>query len=202
MKQIQAILSCFLLSAGFALSGCKEEKKKTFETKNPEKTVATEDSALYGKLGEGTGMSCIEFISSGNDTLVLNKADETTAFYGTILGGAEHYGDSLSVITDIRQEYIKVLVNLSTLSRSWYSASDSIQIHLMPHGALQSKWHNRKFFKWNMHNTLLTMQDSSTMHTDTFRILSLTSDSMILHHNNSIYRFYTKKNQQLWPVRQ
>lgn len=197
MKTTYVILSTALIALSATLGSCGKQKKAPSATGNDStqtEAVAVRDSALYGKLGEGTGMSCIEIITDGGDTLTLNKTDENTGLSGKILGGTEHYNDRLTITTNASQESIITLVNLATLSRKWQTHPDSIRMNLGKNGKISGTWNGKNYNQWNMCNAKLVLkeQKDAVLATDTFEIEDLNGDSLILKGKNATYKFYSK----------
>lgn len=197
MKTKYIILSTILIAAATGLASCgKQNKPQDGTQKDSTATaiVSTPDTALYGKLGEGTGMSCVEIITNQGDTLTLNKTDENTGVSGRILGGTERYNDPLTITTDANQESIITLVNLRTLARKWQTHPDSIQMNLGENGKISGNWNGKKYQRWNMCNAQFVLEflNDKTGAADTFEIQDLNSDSLILRKANAIYKFYSK----------
>lgn len=198
MKTKYTILSALLLTAGMHFTACKENKEKNNQEPNTTITQGTlpPDSALYGKLGEGTGMSCIEIITDKGDTLILNKINETTGEAGILLGGTEHYDDRLTITTDATQESILTLVNLNTLARKWKSPSADILLSLEDEGKVTATWSGKTYSRWRMYNTNLILENptrnSEQQICDTFEIRELNKDSLIISHQDKVFTFYSK----------
>lgn len=197
MKTKYIILSTILITTAAGMVSCRNQNKAQSENgKDSTATamVSTPDTALYGKLGEGTGMSCVEIITDQGDTLTLNKTDENTGAYGKILGGTERYNDPLTITTDANRESIITLVNLNTLTRKWQTHPDSIQMNLAAKGKISGKWNGRGYRRWAMCNAQFVVEFSGngTVSADTFEIQDLSQDSLILKNRNAIYKFYSK----------
>lgn len=199
MKTKYLLFSTLVLAISAGLGSCRN-KNNTQPVPATDSvqtaTVQTPDTALYGKLGEGTGMSCIEIITRDGDTLTLNKTDENTGFSGKILGGTEHYNDPLTITTNASQESIITLVNLATLSRKWQTHPDSIELNLKSQGKVTGKWNGKNYNQWKMYNAQLilnlTGKNNQIEKTDTFEISDLNKDSLILTNKKITYKFYSK----------
>lgn len=195
MKQRHIFLSAFLLGCGLWFGSCnnKNKKEQVIQNSTTSEAYLVTDSALYGKLGEGTGMSCIEIITNQGDTLTLNKINENNGEAGIILGGTEHYNDPLTITTDTQKENILTLVNLRTLTQKWHTVPDSITIELKNQGKLSAQWRGRNYQRWKMCNAHLLMENDNRDKTcDTFEIRELSHDSLILAHQGKILKFFSK----------
>ena len=78
----KSLLFSFVLGMSGLMSvvGCKDGSKNKDYVENEnivnDSVVAyPADSAIYGHLGEETGMSCIQLITENGDSLTLNKTD-------------------------------------------------------------------------------------------------------------------------------
>lgn len=198
MKVKYTILSALLFTAGICFTSCKDKKEKAESVQST--TTSTEilvpDTALYGKLGEGTGMSCIEIITDEGDTLTLNKTNETTGDAGVLLGGTEHYDDPLTVTTDATQESILTLVNLRTLTRKWQNPASQNTLKLENNGKASATCNGKTYNRWKMWNAHLLL-DTPTEKTgeqecDTFEIRELNQDSLVIAHKDNTFTFYSK----------
>ncbi len=200
-----SILLFLTLGVGIGLvSGCMGNRQsKEYADAQGTEPAQSPDSAFYGHLGEGTGMSCLELVTEEGDTLVLNKVDEKTGNYGLILGEIANYTDRFAITTVDDDQNVLVALNVTQLERSWQSVADSLKgFRLMPDGkaaALKDVGH--RYDAWSLYNCMLVLQtgrqetqDASTG-CDTLRILKLTPDSLILQsaENGSPERFYSVK---------
>ncbi|MCM1372308.1 MAG: hypothetical protein NC113_01485 [Bacteroides sp.] len=75
--------------------------------------------ALWGHLGEATGMSVIEFITDGGDTLYLRKESEITGRSGIIYGSIRNYTDRFCITTTDGGETLLKAVNVSQMQELW-----------------------------------------------------------------------------------
>lgn len=186
------------------LTGCKERRSEsqTME-RNDSVTITSPDSAFYGHLGEGTGMSCIELITNENDTMVLNKTNEETGDLGLILGEIANYTDQYAVTTCDSNQSVHIALNISQLiQRKWQTKSDTT-LHqgfiLQENGQVQSLSDGDvQYEKWGLCNCQLILQqkkgkaDQTEVWNDTLKILDLSPDSLVLQsiHTGSIEIFH------------
>lgn len=76
-------------------------------------------SAIWGHLGEATGMSVIEFITDDGDTLYLRKESEITGRSGIIYGSIRNYTDRFCITTTDGGETLLKAVNVSQMQELW-----------------------------------------------------------------------------------
>lgn len=75
--------------------------------------------AIWGHLGEATGMSVIEFITDDGDTLYLRKESEITGRSGIIYGSIRNYTDRFCITTTDGGETLLKAVNVSQMQELW-----------------------------------------------------------------------------------
>lgn len=198
MKTKYIFISSLLLVAGISFGSCDKKTEKATKTQDStfQKGIVVPDTALYGSLGEGTGMSCVEIITNDGDTLTLNKINENTGEAGVLLGSTERYGDPLTITTDANRESIRTLINLKTLTQSWQTNPDSIRLKLDSEGKVSARWKGKTYNYWSMCNAHLLLgnknKENEVTACDTFEIRGLSRDSMILALHTDILKFYKK----------
>lgn len=198
MKTKYIFISSLLLAAGIGFGSCDKKTERATETQDStlQKGIVVPDTALYGSLGEGTGMSCVEIITKNGDTLTLNKINENTGEAGVLLGSTERYGDPLTITTDANRESIRTLVNLKTLTQSWQTSPDSISLKLDRDGKVSARWEGKTYNYWSMCNAHLLLGNKNKENwvtaCDTFEIRELSRDSLILASHTDILKFYKK----------
>lgn len=152
-------------------------------------TVCPPDSAFYGHLGEGTGMSCLELITDGGDTLALNKTNEKTGEPGRILGEIANYTDQYAITTCDDDQSVNVALNINQLAqRKWQSDTDGRHgFQLEMNGKARPLATGQyKYDQWSLYNcSLILLRESEGIHgagtrNDTLDILKLTPDSLVL----------------------
>lgn len=112
----------FLAGIGILTFSCNGGQQNKADTKTDDTaTVHIPDTAFYGHLGEGTGMSCLELITEEGDTMVLNKTDEDSGEDGVILGAVANYTDRFAIVTHNDNQSIKVALNMNELEQRWLS---------------------------------------------------------------------------------
>lgn len=164
------------------------------------------DSALYGHLGEETGMSCIQLITENGDSLTLNKTDENTGEDGLILGEIANYTDRYAVIMTPDSQSVKTALNINQLASNWKSVTNpSDGFRLFLNGQVQAIDHkaNYKYNKWELYNCRLVLmketngQNDAETRNDTLDILSLSLDSLCVRHSSDqkVEKFYSIKEK-------
>lgn len=193
MKMKFIYISLFLIIAGMSFQSCKDKENHTAPAQDsaPKQETIIADTALYGKLGESTGMSCVEIITNQGDTLTLNKVNEHTGEAGLLLGGTEHYNDALTITTDANKESIVTLVNINTLCRKWFCKTDSLSLSLQEDKLVKSDWKEKDYTSWTMCNAKLVLNNKELV-SDTFSIQSLNQDSLIIRGKQNTIKFYSK----------
>ena len=81
--------------------------------------ITMPEDALWGRFGEGTGMSVIQFITDNGDTLYINKESEITGRAGTIYGGIRNYTDRFCITTTDGGTTLLKAVNVTELQETW-----------------------------------------------------------------------------------
>ncbi len=179
----------FLAGIGILTFSCNGGQQNKADTKTDDTVIVhIPDTAFYGHLGEGTGMSCLELITEEGDTMVLNKTDEDSGEDGVILGAVANYTDRFAIVTHNDNQSIKVALNMNELEQKWLSEGNPAQgFYLKPNGTAETLEQGRNpYGKWTLCNCRLVMHKNSE-HTgengtpnDTLDILELTPDSLVL----------------------
>lgn len=81
--------------------------------------ITMPDSALWGHLGEGTGMSVLEFVTDAGDTLYINKESETSGNLGIIYGSIRNYTDRFCITTTDDGNALIKAVNVTEMQELW-----------------------------------------------------------------------------------
>lgn len=199
MKRRTYFCGACLLILGL-LAGCEERKSSSASSSTkPDSVGVVPDSTLYGRLGEGTGMSTLEFITDCNDTLILNKMSEYTGEYGEILGTITNYTDRFGIVTSDNNQSVRVAVNVNQLAQTWRSAADrQTGFQLNENGkASPLSPISQKCSAWQLYNGKLLFYKTiiseygEEARTDTTEILLLDTDSLMLRdNNNQIHKYY------------
>ena len=207
----KSLLFSFVLGMSGLMSvvGCMDgsKNKDYVENENIENDSVVAypaDSAIYGHLGEETGMSCIQLITENGDSLTLNKTDENTGEDGLILGEIANYTDRYAVIVTPDSQSIKTALNVNQLVSNWKSVTDPVGgFRLFLNGKVKTinEQAGFKYNKWELYNCKLVLlteingQHGAETRNDTLEILSLTLDSLTVRHSRDmkIEKFYSIK---------
>ena len=130
MRKIAYIFT--IIICGMGIESCHDERIQTEShiqdsIKNSSATHSTDtllvitmpEDALWGRLGEGTGMSVLQFITDNGDTLYINKESEITGRAGTIYGGIRNYTDRFCITTTDGGTALLKAVNVTELQETW-----------------------------------------------------------------------------------
>ncbi len=98
-----------------------EAKEKMSDTPSRDTllVITMPENALWGHLGEGTGMSVLEFITDKGDTLYINKESEITGKPGIIYGSIRNYTDRFCLTTTDGGETLVKAVNVTEMQELW-----------------------------------------------------------------------------------
>lgn len=81
--------------------------------------ITMPENAIWGHLGEGTGMSVLEFITDAGDTLYINKESDITGHIGIIYGSIRNYTDRFCITTTDGGESLLKAVNVTEMQEMW-----------------------------------------------------------------------------------
>lgn len=81
--------------------------------------ITMPENAIWGHLGEGTGMSVLEFITDAGDTLYINKESDITGHIGIIYGSIRNYTDRFCITTTDGGESLLKAVNVTEMQEIW-----------------------------------------------------------------------------------
>lgn len=188
-----SIIQLSIALAGIAtLASChgKQTSKANDEQATASQMATEQDSAFYGHLGEGTGMSVIELVTDQGDTLDLCKADENAKTYGDIIGEIANYTDRFAVTTRRNGECVGTALNITQLCGRWQgTAPDSPTLVLGEDGSMTiNPGQQPQQGQWHLVNCKLVVRQEATAEenlTDTFAVMQLNADSLILQQQGS-----------------
>lgn len=81
--------------------------------------ITMPQDAIWGHLGEATGMSVLEFITDSGDTLYINKESEITGHAGVIYGSVRNYTDRFCITTTDGGSTLMKAVNITEMQDLW-----------------------------------------------------------------------------------
>lgn len=77
-----------------------------------------EESAIMGYMGDGTGMSCLEFITDEGDTMLLSRTSES-GVEGEIVGDLNVNSDRFAVTVSTDSESVVRAVNMTQMMKKY-----------------------------------------------------------------------------------
>ena len=181
MKQVFFIA---MLTALVLLS-CNEKPKNQVSALD---IVANEvlDTAAYGVCADGTSMHSLVLLTDDDETLTLNiDADEDSA---CVLGGLMN-GDRLTATYyKTADGYLATkVINVTTMMGKWTSLDKNFEMY--EDGSIKSNVsaESKSYTAWTMCNGNLILN------TDTFAVLELGADSMMLENSKGIFVYKRQK---------
>ena len=191
MKKVNVMLMALM---ALMLLSCEEKKKDP----TPDVTIVPVHEMpsiceAYGTIGDGSSMNVIEFVSDDGDTLYINKSGQE------VMGGLV-VGDELEVIYNVTKEdvFASVAVNLTSLQHIWSQrGADGREqsLELNPEGRAATYNMSIDYDSWEVKNGLLLLHspkkigDESPAVVDTFEIMQLTTDSLVLMNGDLVTEF-------------
>ncbi|MBR6036255.1 MAG: hypothetical protein IKP41_04805 [Bacteroidaceae bacterium] len=191
MKKVNVMLMALM---ALMLLSCEEKKKDP----TPDVTIVPVHEMpsiceAHGIIGDGSSMNVIEFVSDDGDTLYINKSGQE------VMGGLV-VGDELEVIYNVTKEdvFASVAVNLTSLQHIWSQrGADGREqsLELNPEGRAATYNMSIDYDSWEVKNGLLLLHspkkigDESPAVVDTFEIMQLTTDSLVLMNGDLVTEF-------------
>ncbi len=162
-----------VLLASLVIAGCGGKKNKAkMEYVSPLK-MEVNDTAVYGKCGEGTSMNTLELVTDSGDTVVVSI--EEAASHGEVRGGL-FAGDRMAVIKSPDSDNNAVassVVNVTSLLGKWGNLDRNFE--LQPDGSVLGDMKEpHPYTSWRLLNGRLLLSS------DTFDIRVLGPDSLLL----------------------
>jgi hypothetical protein len=196
-KEVMKRFYLILMALTILILSSGEEKKK-IEPPTPKVEVRPLEEIpgifeAHGTIGDGSSMNVIEFINDDGDTLYITKNVQS------VMGGLV-VGDEIDVIYNVSKEDIvaSVAVNLTTLQHLWtQKGADGREQSLELDAGGRANTYNMSvnYDEWEVKDGLLLLHspkkvgDESPAVVDSFEILQLTTDSLVLMHGNLMTEF-------------
>lgn len=192
MRKISLFMVAFVL---IGLFSCEDKKKG--QTTPPVEIVPLDSIPgiyeAHGIIGEGSSMNVIEFISDDGDTLYITKNAQT------VMGGVVS-GNELDVIYNVTGEdiFASVAVNLTSLQHMWTQRGmdgHEQSLELDAEGRAATYGMTVEYDAWEVKDGRLLLHspkrvgDESPAIVDTFEILQLTTDSLVLMNGDLMTEF-------------
>ena len=185
-----------LALAALMLFSCEEKGKKDAPKPKVEVKSLDEIPGIYeahGTIGDGTSMNVIEFVNDDGDTLYISKNGQS------VMGGVT-VGDELEVIYNVSKEdlFASVAVNLTSLQHIWSQrGADGREQSLELNSGGRATTYNMTidYDSWEVKDGLLLLHspkkvgDDSPALVDSFEIMQLTTDSLVLMHGDLVTEF-------------
>lgn len=182
MRKILYTICAFMtMACCFSCNEGKQQQAKAEDTLS----VETVDSAVYGKIGEGSMMHTLEIVSDDGELLTLNIDEYNNS---EMLGGMMAGDRVTATYTKGEDDNIMVkAVNLTTLLGRWTSLDRNFTIN--EDGTIESnvQAESRPYTHWTMANARLVLN------ADTFDILTLSADSLAIENTNGIFVYKRQK---------
>lgn len=181
----------------FALTlfSCEEKKK---EVPKPRVDIRPLEEIpgifeAHGTIGDGTSMNVLEFINDDGDTLYISKNGQT------VMGGVT-VGDEIEVVYNVTKEDVfgSVAVNLTALQHLWAQrGADGREQSLELDAGGRATTYNMSvdYDAWEVKDGLLLLHspkkigDEAPAVVDSFEIMALTDDSLVLMNGNYVTEF-------------
>jgi len=197
MKKARNLIALLALCA---LAGCKPTPKEQPQNVVEEDTVVVTivpDTTLWGRLGEDTGMSTLQFITNRGDTMDIYRTNQYTGEDGLLLGEIRDLKDRFAITVAADGESLLTAVNVSQLMQRWQTEKGRMTIE--NDGTVTSQdLPYRSWQLWNGHILLTSTQQteySTVSRTDTMDIVTLDRDSLIIRdHLNQLIKFRKTRN--------
>ena len=178
------------------LFSCEEKGKKDVPKPTVEIKPLDEIPGIFeahGTIGDGTSMNVIEFVNDDGDTLYISKNGQS------VMGGVT-VGDELEVIYNVSKEdlFASVAVNLTALQHIWSQrGADGREQSLELNSGGRATTYNMAidYDSWEVKDGLLLLHspkrigDENPAVVDSFEIMQLTTDSLVLMHGNLMTEF-------------
>lgn len=192
MRKISLIIMASVL---IALFSCEDKKKG--QTTPPIEIVPLDSIPgifeAHGTIGDGSSMNVIEFINDDGDTLYITKNSQT------VMGGVVA-GNELEIIYNVAgdETFASVAVNLTALQHTWMQRGKDgheQSLELDANGRATTYNMDVEYTAWEVKDGLLLLHspkkvgDEGPAVVDSFEIMQLTSDSLVLMHEEYVTEF-------------
>lgn len=192
MNKISVALLALVTLAFFS---CEEKKK---EPQKPPVNIQVLDEIpriveAHGTIGEGSSMNVLEFLGDDGDTVYIRVPGQA------VMGGVR-VGDEVQVIYNVSDDdiFASVAVNLTSLQHLWSQrGADGREQSLELNSGGRATTYNMAvdYDSWEVQAGQLLLRvpkrigDESPAVVDTFEIMQLTSDSLVLMNGDFMTEF-------------
>lgn len=184
-----------MLIAGLMMCACNGNKKGK---EDPAVVVKPLDEIpgifeAHGTVGSGTSMNMLEFINEDGDTIYLQANSQSVA-------GGVRVGDKLDVVYNVMEDanIVSLAINMTSLMHVWnQKGADGHEQSLeLDEGGRASTYNmNADYDAWSVANGQLLLHypknklDEKAAPADTFDIMYLSADSLVLMHGELMTEF-------------
>lgn len=184
---VAAVIAAFLFSC---------EQKKTdnaAEVKVVPVNALPEIIEAHGTVGEGTSMNVLELINDDGDTLSIMINEQTVT-------GGVRVGDEIVIVYNAKdgENIASTAVNITALQHIWSQKGldgHEQSLELDEGGRASTYSMNVDYNSWEIRDGVLLLHspkkigDESPAVVDTFEIMQLTTDSLVLVHGDLVTEF-------------
>jgi hypothetical protein len=192
MNKISIALMAFVVLAFFS---CEEKKK---EPQKPPVDIQVLDEIpniieAHGTIGEGSSMNVMEFLGDDGDTVYIRVPGQA------VMGGVR-VGDEVQVVYNVSEDDVcaSVAVNLTSLQHLWSQrGADGREQSLELNSGGRATTYNMSvdYDSWEVQAGQLLLRvpkrigDEAPAVVDTFEIMQLTTDSLVLMNGDFMTEF-------------
>lgn len=184
MKRIYVPIIIALLAI-ISVVSCKDKKTDNAEAGSDTLVSEVPDSAVYGKCGQGTSMHNLELVTDDGKTMEFLIDEEQ----GSDVQGGLLCGDRMTVAYVVTEEgnVATKVINLTTLLGRWTSLDRNFTIQEDGNVESNLQTETRPYTVWSAVN------GNIVLNSDTFSVLYLGADSMMLESNNGVFAYKRQK---------
>ncbi len=185
-----------ILAASIIMCACDGNKKKSDDASSVIVKPIDEIPGIFeahGTIGSGTSMNMIEFINEHGDTIYLQANSQSVA-------GGVNVGDKLDVVYNVTDDanIVSLAVNMTSLQHVWSQKGNDgheQSLELNEGGRATTYNMNVDYDSWSVENGQLLLRfpksklDEKATPADTFDIMLLSADSLVLMHGDLMTEF-------------
>lgn len=178
-----------VLSAMIFICSCGGKKTETAGETNYDTTmVLVTDTAVYGRCGDGTMMHTLELVTDEGKTMVFAVNEDS----GSDVQGGMFAGDRMAVTYVETEEGLVAdkVINLTSLMGRWTSLDKSFTMREDGNVESDLKVETRPYTSWT------SVNGNIVLNVDTFSVLSLGADSMVLESEEGVFVYKRDKRDK------
>ena len=186
-QEAKGVLLCIMTI--LVVAACTNTTRPNMDIED--EMVGAPDSAIYGTVGDATSMHVLTIVTDNGREMAVAMNQDT--IHSDIQGGL-YAGDNICVTTmpdpsDPKRgmKMVAKAVNLTSLLGHWISLDRNFTIK--ENGIIEAKNNieSKPYTSWQMRNCQLILN------ADTFDIIALTPDSLVLEGSDGVYGYKRKK---------